>query len=574
MSRPNVTLRKRFARPALIFCVSAIVFACLRSTDILSADGNYRCLEVWHRQSIFFYGNNHMLYPVDVLVWTHLVALLGVATRTPLQFFSAVELMNVLAGAVSLFFFYMLLFKATASPLISTLGTCALGFSNAFIAQAVAGNEPMVGLCWALAALWLSVEGSAADSMWRLVLAGLLFALSLATYQSMVLLAPAAVVVAYYVRKEKRIARVAALGLSGLIGTAVLYGSIYWVEGSHTVSSMLTRFLRHDDARGYFGASVGKLLASPLGLTAGFSGLLHYVSFNGMNGVLKGGILRLLELGLLPVMFCCLLGLWLWITVAHWEILEPRERLGFAAAAIALAFALVPALLWDPVYDKLLIEPVGCLIFAVAVGVGASRRFGRRTMFPRIAAVACIASALASLPLVLQRHRGGNPELPEVERFASMVGPRDLVVGEWDPISTLYGAFVNPRPDPAHPYESAWADNPQFFSFTTEANLEGREALRSLHAAVSRTEASGGRVYFVSLLDVPEKTWIPTMGRRFEVPYEDLAFYRNNSRVIEKLPTRGGEVPVRILTGQQSEAYSSFPALLRCPDEEIGPLCR
>jgi hypothetical protein len=575
MSRPNVTLRKRFARPALIFCVSAIIFACLRSTDILSADGNYRCFEVWSRQSVFFHGNNHILYPVNVLAWTHLLAMFGVATRTPLQFFSAVELMNVLAGAVSLFFFYMLLFEATASPFISTLATCALGLSSAFIGQAVAGNEPMVGLCWALAAMWLSVRGSVADSMWRLLLAGLLFALSMATYQSMVLVVPAALVVAYYVRKEKRIARLAALGLSGLIGTAVLYGSIYWIEGSHTVPAMVTRFLRPEGSAGFFGASIGKLLACPLGLTAGFTGLLHYLSFDGLNGVLRGGMLRLLELGLLPLVFCAVLGLWWYITAAHWRLLEPRERLGLMAAAIAFAFAMLPALVWNPVYDKLLIEPVGCLIFAAAVGLGASRRFGRHIVLPRIATVACIASVLASLPAVLQRHRGGNPELPAAGRFASMVGPKDLVVGDWDSISTLYGSiFVDPLPDPAHRRESAWAENPRFFSFTTAASLGGRKAVRGLEAAVSRTQVGGGQVYFVNILDVPAGPWEPTMGRRFEVPYEDLAFYRNNSRVIEKLPTRGGEVPVRILSGQQSEPYSSFPALLRCPDEEIGLLCR
>lgn len=548
MSRPNATLRKLFAQPTLIFCVSAVLFAALRSTDLGSVDGNYRCFEVWSRQSVFFHGNNHVLYPVNVLIWTHLLAMLGVATKTPLQFFSAVELMNVLAGAASLFFFYMLLFETTASTLISTLGTCALGLSNAFISQAVAGNEPMVGLCWALAAMWLSVRGSVVDSTWRLLLAGLLFALSMATYQSMVLLAPAALVVAYYIRKEKRIARLTALCFSGLICTAILYGLIYWAEGNDRVPSMLTQFLRHDDAQGYLVASLGKLLAVPLGLTDGFAGLLHYLYFNGLSGVVKGGAPRLLELGLLPLLFCCVLGLWLYINAAHWRFLEPRERLGLTAAAIAFAFVMFPALVWDPVYDKLLIEPVGCLIFAVAVGLGASRHLGRHIAVPRIAAMACIASVVASLPWVLRCHREGTPELPEIRRFASIVGPSDLVVGDWDPISTLYSSiYVDPLPDPAHRRDSAWAENPRFFSFTTEANLEGPKAVRSLEAAVSRAQVGGGHVYFVNILDVPERTWQPTMGRRFHVPYEDLAFYRNDSRVIEKLPTREGEVPIRIL---------------------------
>ena len=51
-----------------VFIGFAGFYVLLRSKNILAVDGAHRCLEVFRRQGVFFHGNNHMLYPVDVLV--------------------------------------------------------------------------------------------------------------------------------------------------------------------------------------------------------------------------------------------------------------------------------------------------------------------------------------------------------------------------------------------------------------------------------------------------------------------------------------------------------------------------
>jgi len=64
---------------AIVFLASGLIFSLLRSKDIFAVDGAFRCLEVFQRPSIFFHDNNHMLYPVNVFVWTRLAGVLGFA---------------------------------------------------------------------------------------------------------------------------------------------------------------------------------------------------------------------------------------------------------------------------------------------------------------------------------------------------------------------------------------------------------------------------------------------------------------------------------------------------------------
>ena len=90
-----------FLTVAVFFLVFALVFSILRSRDIFAVDGAFRCLEVFRRGGIFFHDNNHMLYPVNVLLWTRLMSALGLTSNGPLQFFSNVELMNCTAAAGS-----------------------------------------------------------------------------------------------------------------------------------------------------------------------------------------------------------------------------------------------------------------------------------------------------------------------------------------------------------------------------------------------------------------------------------------------------------------------------------------
>src|SRR5438067_13029458 len=70
-----------------VFVSSAIVLILLRSKDCFAVDGGFRCLDVYRRQNLFFHGNHHLLYPLNVLVWTRLLSALGFQPGGALEFF-------------------------------------------------------------------------------------------------------------------------------------------------------------------------------------------------------------------------------------------------------------------------------------------------------------------------------------------------------------------------------------------------------------------------------------------------------------------------------------------------------
>src|ERR1700751_5854970 len=154
-----------------VFIGFAGFYVLLRSKNILAVDGAHRCLEVFRRQGAFFHGNNHMLYPVDVLVWTRLVAALGLRPTGPIQFFSNVELMNCVAGAACLAIFYSLVSFAVSPGWLALGVTVGYGFSKAFLEQATNAGEPLVGVFWSFLAMLCAVFSPRSvgppDSQWR-----------------------------------------------------------------------------------------------------------------------------------------------------------------------------------------------------------------------------------------------------------------------------------------------------------------------------------------------------------------------------------------------------------------------
>jgi hypothetical protein len=521
-----------------------IVFISLHSSNFLAADGNYRCLEIWHRQDIFFHGAGHMLYPVDIFVWSRALTGLGFSLKTPFEFLSAVEILNAFAATASLAILFDLARTATKSAFVSVYVTSLLGLSYAFIAQATNGNEPMVGLFWSLLALRLVLYAVTKGSLSKLSAGAALFALSLATYQSMASLAIVALVIIYFTRQNSRAIYVATFVCSAIGATIAIYSPIYWLRGIRTIPLMIHTFLNHEDSAGFLGVTIGKVLSIPLGLTNGFTPLTHFFQFSGWRSLSSGGIRHLVALGIFPLIFTALFFAFLIIPITKWRLLANSEKVGFIAAAVGLLIALVPLISWDPVYDKLLIEPIACLIFAS--GISLNLTIKQRNSFAWLF-LAPVAVALTSSPVLLRNHLGGTPGLSEVSQFASTVGAKDLVVGDWDTVSTLYSSIWDvEKTNPEHPYDSVWADNPEFFSFTTEANEYRANAITLLNNTIDKTRSRGGKVYFIGLLDKSETDWNEVLGRRFGIPFSAMAPYRNRSNVKTQIYLPDGAVLVQI----------------------------
>ncbi len=521
-----------------------VLFVLLRSTNFLAVDGNYRCLEVWHRQRVFFHGAGHMLYPVNVWFWSKLVSAPGFSLKTPFAFLAAVEVLNALAAAAALGFFFDLIHSITRSIRIATYGTILFGLSYAFIAQATNGNEPMVGVFWSFFAVWLTARAARKNSLGDLIGAGALFAVSLATYQSMASLALVGLTIIYFTRQKSRALYIGTFAASGTLFTIVIYAWIDWLRGIRSLSLMVRNFFGHEDAAGFFGITIGKVLSVPLGLANGFTPLTHYFQFTGLRNLTNGGVGYSLAFGVFPIVFAALLVAFLLVPLASWNLLTESERVGFVAALVGFSITLIPVISWDPVYDKLLILPVACLIFACSISFNLAIRQKNALAWLFVLPITVV---LSSIPLLIQNHVRGTPGLAEVSRFAASIEARDLVVGDWDPASTLYSSiWAQQDTDPQHPYDSVWANNPQFFSFTTLANDYGIKALPRLLQSIQETDARGGKIYFVGLLDKTEREWETDLGRRFGMPFSAMSIYRQHSTPKTPIHLPSGDVFVRM----------------------------
>lgn len=525
--------------PVLVFLAFACLFTLLRSHDINAVDGSVRCLDVYRRQNLFFHSNNHLLYPVNVLAWTRLAAGLGLKPDGPLAYFSLVEVMNCVAGAGALAILSFLMYQADSSWGWAIAGAAGYGFSRAFLESATNPNEPMVGLFWSFLAVLAASASLKMKSSWPAILSGLLFSLAMATYQTMILLAPVAILLFWRSGSvgetagsavPRRVLRIGVFTLSGVAGSGLIYGWAYWRSGTQGPGAMMHRFFAHEDARSYLGVSIKGFLTVPIGLVRNiFPVLLKYV---GVREVLAEQKLSGAILVIVLLAFCAFLIFCLTQVTANWNRLSPAQRTGVVAAAAGFIFSVVPLLVWSSNYDKFWLQPLACLVFFLVIALSVTAGNSRKTfLFPRAVPALLLAGVLCNLLWAVPAHARRVTEFDEPRRLAGMIGHDDLVVGGWESVAGIYGAV--------------WAREGQMISFPYEAVLYGRDAMPRLREAISRTREKGGRVYFLDVLDVTEPAWNSFLGQKCGVPYSEMAFYRAHSTLSAKFDTRDGPVFLR-----------------------------
>jgi len=523
----------------VLFVSTVILFAALRSRDMFTVDGAVRCLEVFRRHALFFHENNHMLYPADVLIWSRIAGAMGIRPITPQGFFATTELMNCVAAAGCVAIVFYLSNLASCSTGLAIATAAAYGLSRAFLFHATSAAEPMVGVLWSFVALGCGLFALKSTSIWPMISSGLLFSLGLATYQSTIFLAPAVIALFWYGRTQANGGRIqwllcvrdATVFVSaGVVGCLFVFGWAYRRMGRTTVAEIVHNFFRHPDAGSYLGVSIGKCLTLPIGMIHNlfsipkeFTGLRTLVS--GPKGTLWSTLLLLLASGVFS--FYCV-----FLLANAWKSLGTRARTGIVVATTGLIFTLIPLLVWDPLYDKLWLQPLACLIFLIAVSVQVLWR-------TRLNGVLCSALLSAAIfggltlnfPDVVVNHTRVDIEVKETDRLATLIGAGDLLVGDWDKISTLYGY--------------GWARDGQFISFPTEAVYLRSDSVSQLRNSIGDRLSLGGRIYFLELLDEPQSTWESFLGSRCGVPFEAFDAYRANSTIRATFLTNSGRVTLR-----------------------------
>lgn len=75
-------------------------FLCLASNNFTAVDGPLRRLEVFHDRSLKFHGNNHLLYPANIYLWTGLMEQIGVRAESPIECIRLSQALNAAEKAV------------------------------------------------------------------------------------------------------------------------------------------------------------------------------------------------------------------------------------------------------------------------------------------------------------------------------------------------------------------------------------------------------------------------------------------------------------------------------------------
>ncbi len=533
----------------LVFVIFTCFFLFFRSNDITAVDGAFRCLDIFRRGRLFFHENNHLLYPANVLVWTRFLSHFGIKAGTPEEFYVIAQSMNCVAAAACLamlFYLSLSLFSSLRLALSVVLG---FGFSKAFLLHATNSAEPVVGLFWSLLGICFASILVKRRSHLSILLSALCFSLAMASYQSMIFLAPAAIALIWhggYVRDGEGFssqARLFELGefiLAGVVACAALFGWAYWHQGLRSPDELIGRFSVHG-ARVYLSLTIGKFLNMPIGLVRNVFPVASY--FVGLRDLLTGPKLFLISFLLVLVSTFAFLFVALQRLVAGWKSLATPVRTATVSAAVGFAFTIIPLLVWDPQYDKLWLQPLACLAILVACSTVSPDLDGpARSSLSRVLPVLLLCGLATNLVWLTRSHYTKNSDMSEAQRLAGVIGTRDLLVGDWDGISTLYGY--------------GWSRDGQFISFPTEAVLHGFDSVTQLRKAVRDTQRTGGRVYFLSLLDVPRASWDSFLGTRCGVPYSELDFYREHSTLREVFHSKSSELSLRQLDAPDSSATS------------------
>ena len=185
-------------------------------------------------------------------------------------------------------------------------------------------------------------------------------------------------------------------------------------------------------------------------------------------------------------------------------MLGPTQRLAFVVTMVALVCTLVGPFYWQPVYDKMWLQPLAAIIVLVALALSALPP-SRSRKFLVAAGFGLLALEMGSSWHWVIAHSGPEtPYLQEARQVNEQLRPEDLLIYDWDPVSTLYSSlYGHGRPQLCVP---------------TVALGRGAAVVDDIRRMIKQPEARRGRVYFLGVLDQSEEVWRRFLGDRLGVP--------------------------------------------------------
>jgi hypothetical protein len=536
LCRPHAGRSERLAPSFSLALLYACACILLASRQYTAVDGALRCLVVyWHRPP-YLGTNNHLLFPADVWLWTHAAAILGVRASGPIAFLHIAQAMNAVCAGASIALVNALAGRLTGKWKPAMLAAVTFGLSWAMLSHATNSAEPVVGLCISLIAAVLIVEGLSRDRLPLLFIGGVCLALALSNYESMFLLAPLLYLLCLLwpavhdlnhvsaLRDEpasasigkSAILRTAVALLGSAAGIATIYPAAYYSAGIRTSREMLRRFLQMGgEPEVYAGVRVSKLVNFPVGLIDNLVGVLPR-QYQGLRWLLNAGSHRITIIALL-IVGAVLAPIFLVLAIQARRLWAFRRSSLVGLFVVAIFIEILPLFYWDPMYDKLWLQPlaVGCIVAAV---LGSSMAAGTARWFSGLILFLIALEATVNLPQVVLAYQRPTRCLGDAARIVGLITSRDKVVTDFDPVSTLWAGLYDSQPS-----------RTMVFPATSAA-----VSLSIIDGWARECSVKDCRVLFISLLDQPQSEWDAFLGQRVKVPFSALDRYRQGSRPLAR----------------------------------------
>jgi hypothetical protein len=534
-------MARQHLRTVLVFVLFCSLYIFLRSPQYLAVDGALRCLEVYRQPQLFFHGNNHLLYPVNIFIFHQTVSVFGVRAINSFEFIRLTQIMNCVGAAGCVAILYWLVGCATSSVSFSTFVALSFGLSHAFLLHATNSAEPVIGLFWSLLAVFFAVLSVRKHQAWLLCFSGMLSALAMATYQSMILMCLVigvhCLVTPFVTRKFAKpslsYSGLAFFGISGLLTLSAIYGTAYSHQGVQSFGEGVGRFISNE-WQGVFG---GFKLANAVNLPIGFLNSLLPVLPRDYEGIRS--LVRLhpndLWIPWLILVGSCALAFILLFTLLVWKArnrLSINEQLVSFYLLLGIAVTSLGPLYWAPTYDKLWLQPLACVLFLLAYLLKKLSPFRSAVYLSRAGVVLVAAVAFSNLAWAIPNKFHETEFLDEVRQLDEIIQPNDLTISDWDEISVLHNEFGR---------RGETIDLPSLA-------ISRREfALQDIKQRIGAVAERGGQVYFLGVLDQTEQSWNEFLGEKVGLSYHAFDQYRHHCTVTARLPYRKSEITLRRL---------------------------
>ena len=519
----------------VVFAVTASAFLLLRSHNLTAVDGPIRAFDIYREPHLKFHSSSHMLYPVYVLVWTQAIAKLGVNLADPRDFIRAVQAMNALLAAGCSAILFALVRTLTGSRKLGIAATLSWALANAVLLHATNAAEPMPGLFVSVCALAVAITSVRRNTFYLMIPAGFLLAFAMASYQSMVFIGMACGLVALLWQTDGghpeigvRIHRAAVLALSFLLGNVLIYGVCYWIAGAHTLHQVREVFFTVPAKDVYGGLSFAKAMNLPVGLAnAVVVSIPHdYEGLRWLFRTQRFWIARTL------MTVAVIAGIFLWSGFRKQSASVPAWLRPFTIACLSsLALGLGLQFYWQPLYDKLWLQPLWILALLLFTRSAFAARPSRVSKLA-LAGLAIAGMAL-NLGAAIQSARGPWPNFDEANRVATLIGPNDFVITDWSSVALLYSRI--------------WAGDARSMDFPTTVCAHPSAGINEMTTRIATTQARGDNVYFLGTLDLTKSVWDPFLGRHCGVAYESLQTYREQARTVADFRSDEGTISLKRL---------------------------